>query len=1465
MATTPDYWAMLSKLNIHSAYKVNRGWWHLESHGSHTVNGVQLVPGAPGFDPKAAYLLWTTLLGVPAASAATPLTLTGTNGNDTLTGATENDSFTGGAGADSLSGGAGDDTFNVTDTASDGSDTIDGGAGTADVIAVAAGQTLVFAPNDANITGVENIILGAAASVTLTGQTEGFSITGSTGNETVVGSDGNDTITAGAGADSITGGGGADSITGGSGADVIDVGNNDAAVDTVVLAATADSFVGAITSGTTNLSASIDVVSNLAIGDQIDLTALGLNASIAGAAVTSNLDAVTTAGSWGLIRGTYVGGVFTQNTGTDTHTLLVYDADGAGFNTSLGAVVLVGLFGGSAFNGMVTLAAPPTNNITGTAGSDTLTGTAGNDTFEGLAGADSLSGGDGNDVFNVTNTGNDGSDTIEGGAGNGDVIAVATGQTLVLTNNDASITGVENITLGADASVTLTGQLEGFNITGGGGNETVVCGAGDDTIAGGAGNDDINAGGGINLVTDAGQGNDTIRRSITGGSTTISVTGTGTVTLIATTAGAIANSAAGVNTVVNASTSSGQGAVTLNGNTGNDSLTGGALADTITGGAGNDTITGGAGVDSLNGGDGNDTFNVTTTASDGSDTIDGGNDSDTIAVAGIINLTTDIRVNNVENVTLGAGFRVSLANQTEGFNITASTGNESVTGGNGNDTITGLGGSDTLDGGSGNDSIDAGDGNDSIRGGAGNDTLVGGAGDDLFSVMEVSTGDRFDGGDGNDTINVIFNNALPSADDAITNIENITFGSAVSVSIAGQTEGFRITGDVNNNIVVLGSGAQLRAQISIVGGGGTDRLEFSNGTNLLTLDDMDFVNVTGFRNLTSTGSGLVTASLGANFSAAFPTGTTFTLTNSTVPTVNLQGALATVPITLTAGSNNDTLIGGTVNDSLLGSGGDDTLIGNGGNDTLGGGTGNDSISAGDGNDSVTGDDGDDTLIGGEGNDTLDGGIGNDSIDAGAGNDTLTSADGDDTLVGGEGSDSMVGGNNADRIVLTELSSQIDIVSLQASVATSTHSGTVVLATANNDDLGADTIVDFDFTSTNADVFVLTISGMSSFAHGTNTTVGTATGSATASAAAYASNVGLIDVNANGIFSDPGDIAMTFSGNVPTEAQLESRIRYVMTGTSSNDNLTGGDLVDSIEGGSGNDTLIGGSGNDTLFGGGGADSLIGGDGDDVFFYASSSENSVDDIVVGGNGTDTIVVAAGVSFSPNTSFTNPPTGVEKILLGVGASTNLNGLNQGYEIICNTGNEIGTGGHGNDTISGGDGNDNLFGGLGIDIISGDGGNDTLNGWDGNDTLSGGAGTDSLTGGAGSDVFVYTTASDSNAVTFTIDIITGLALNGSSGDLLDFSLTGTLTVRTATVAAAQNAADTISEITGLFNSTNGSEDASEEFTGGGNATAILATMTNGTLLVVDVDGDGAFTASDVVINVTGVTVTSFTTACFI
>lgn len=57
-----DYWALLSSLNLGPAYRPRSQPWSLETHGSHIANGVELVPGAPGYQPQLAYNQWFSLL-----------------------------------------------------------------------------------------------------------------------------------------------------------------------------------------------------------------------------------------------------------------------------------------------------------------------------------------------------------------------------------------------------------------------------------------------------------------------------------------------------------------------------------------------------------------------------------------------------------------------------------------------------------------------------------------------------------------------------------------------------------------------------------------------------------------------------------------------------------------------------------------------------------------------------------------------------------------------------------------------------------------------------------------------------------------------------------------------------------------------------------------------------------------------------------------------------------------------------------------------------------------------------------------------------------------------------------------------------------------------------------------------------------------------------------------------------------
>jgi hypothetical protein len=84
------------------------------------------------------------------------------------------------------------------------------------------------------------------------------------------------------------------------------------------------------------------------------------------------------------------------------------------------------------------------------------------------------------------------------------------------------------------------------------------------------------------------------------------------------------------------------------------------------------------------------------------------------------------------------------------------------------------------------------------------------------------------------------------------------------------------------------------------------------------------------------------------------------------------------------------------------------------------GTGEDSVTGGAGTDTISGDDGDDRLLGGSGNDLLFGGRGSDFVNGQIGTDTEVLGLGDDTAgwLPGEGSDSVFGGSGRDTLAFT---------------------------------------------------------------------------------------------------------------------------------------------------------------------------------------------------------------------------------------------------------------------------------------------------------------------------------------------------------------------------------------------------------------------------------------------------------------
>lgn len=137
-----------------------------------------------------------TLISTPVLITDAPLTLSGTNGNDTLNGGFADDFLDGLAGNDRLEGFVGNDSL----YGRDGQDTLIGGDGN---------DILIGGDTDEDL---RDVIYGGEGN---------DSIDGGYGNDELRGDDGNDTIEGGFGVDTVIGGGGDDALSGSAWSDLI--------------------------------------------------------------------------------------------------------------------------------------------------------------------------------------------------------------------------------------------------------------------------------------------------------------------------------------------------------------------------------------------------------------------------------------------------------------------------------------------------------------------------------------------------------------------------------------------------------------------------------------------------------------------------------------------------------------------------------------------------------------------------------------------------------------------------------------------------------------------------------------------------------------------------------------------------------------------------------------------------------------------------------------------------------------------------------------------------------------------------------------------------------------------------------------------------------------------------------------------------------------------------------------------
>jgi Ca2+-binding RTX toxin-like protein len=194
----------------------------------------------------------------------------------------------------------------------------------------------------------------------------------------------------------------------------------------------------------------------------------------------------------------------------------------------------------------------------------------------------------------------------------------------------------------------------------------------------------------------------------------------------------------------------------------------------------------------------------------------------------------------------------------------------------------------------------------------------------------------------------------------------------------------------------------------------------------------------------------------------------------------------------------------------------------------------------------------------------------------------------------------------------------------------------------------------------------------------------------------------------------------------------------------------------VTGSSSADQLVGGQGDDLILGGGGADILTGGAGSDTFLYkaVSDSTGSAADLITDfATALDVIDLAAvtpssvSIIRSGEASFIFASTASGSMMIDVSGAVNGGDISWGA-------------GHAGVYLVGDNAGDQLLGGsLG----------DSIHGGSGNDLIVGGAGADGLFGGAGADTFKYTAISDSTATA------TDLILDFQTGsDKIDLTALG-------------------------------------------------------------------------------------------
>jgi Ca2+-binding RTX toxin-like protein len=1177
---------------------------------------------------------------VLSSSTSTNASISGGAGNDTLIGGAGNDTLIGGTDADSMVGGLGNDTYVVDSLLDKVTETATALAGGGDDLV----QSTVNFSLGANI---ERLTLQGFGNINGTGNALNNIITGNNANNIINGGAGNDNLNGGIGSDTLIGGLGNDTLTGGTGTNRIDGGAGD---DLYIISSNTD-IVADTGGGIDKIVTSVQLLGDLAVGiENLDLTATviagrgnALNNMITGN--ISNNILLGLAGNDTLDGGGGIDNLF-GGLGNDTYIVdsdldvVTEDTVTGGIDTVFSSAIFfelgnhlenLTLTGIDSINGIGNSLA---NKLIGNIANNGLTGGGGDDTLDGGVGDDSMTGGDGNDTYEVDSTLDE---AVETSATGGIDTVFSRASTFTLGAN------VEKLTLAGTGNISGTGNIIANTITGNTGNNSLDGGGGNDTLFGGLGNDTLNGGSGVDSMTGglgndeyyvdeatdkvvelAGQGSDKIFANINYTLASLlniehlELTGTGDFS--------------GIGNALNNDIVGNTGNNSLNGGAGNDYLNGAAGLDTLIGGLGNDLLNGGADNDSLDGGAGDDVLD----GGAGDDTLVGGLGNDSYVVDSANDVVTETNVlgsgvdtvfssistianlgSNIENLTLAGAAIVGLGN----------TLNNVITGSAIDNVLSGNDGNDSLSGGAGADTLNGGNGNDSLNGGIGNDTMFGGIGDDTYYVDSATDVVNETGGTGLDTViaSVTFDMSTQSVD----NIENLTLAGTGNINGTGNTFANTITGNAGNNTLSGGLGND-----TLIGGLGDDDLQGDGGADSLVGGfgaDWYFVDDVGDKVVELAGQGIDKVFSSIEYSLlSLVNVEELELTGVT----NINGTGNALNNNMVGNSGNNSLVGGAGNDTINGSIGADTLIGGAGHDSLTGGVGIDRLEGGLGDDLYVMDDAGDIIVenanagidavrynlagalsltgqfanieqailtegfsgthitGNNFNNLLLGNTGNNSVDGGAGNDVLyggigTGA-GNDTLIGGTGADTMIGGIGDDVYYVDNISDRVVENAGQGTDTVESSINFSLAALVNVENL---TLTGAAINGTgNALNNIMIGNGNANLLNGGagNDTLNGGTGADSmigglGNDVYHVDNIGDKAVENLGQGTDTIESSINFSlaALVNVENLTLTGAAINGTGNALNNIIIGNDNANLLNGGAGNDTLTGGAGNDVF--------------------------------------------------------------------------------------------------------------------------------------------------------------------------------------------------------------------------------------------------------------------------------------------